>query len=269
MAKEVRQTDAFFRDLLQSLKLYRVWGFLAVNDLRVRYARSRLGFAWIIVSFAVWAGGVGLVYAQLFDLTATQFVPFLTIGFALWGFISASIVESGSAFLVATGYVKQFSLPKQIYVWRIILSQAISLALTLLICGAVVIWFRPTAVRELPLALPGLVLLLLAGSLHAFLFAYLTPYVRDLPHAASSALNVIFFLTPIIFPPELLQKRGLSILSSVNPFHFLIESVRAPLLTGRFPDSEAYIGALVYLCLLGFVTMLLCRRLDRLVVYAL
>jgi lipopolysaccharide transport system permease protein len=266
---DARQSGRFSRDLVASIRLFRVWGFLAVNDLRVRFARSRLGFGWIFLSFAVWAGGVGLVYARLFELDAKEFVPYLTIGFAIWGYLTSSIVESGSAFIVAAGYIKQFNLPKQVYVWRAILSQAITLGLTLIICVAVLLMLRPQALATSYLAIPGLALLLLAGALHAFLFAYITPYVRDLPHAASSALNVVFFLTPIIFPAKLLRSRGLDILFSVNPFYYLIEGVRYPLLNDALAKPEIYLGAVTYIAILTTFAAVVCGKLDRRIVYAL
>jgi ABC-type polysaccharide/polyol phosphate export permease len=266
---EARHLGRFFRDLAASIRLFPIWRFLAVNDLRVRFARSRLGFGWIFLSFAIWAGGVGLVYAQLFQLDATEFVPYLTVGFAIWGYLTASIVESGSAFIVAAGYVKQFNLPKQVYVWRAILSQAITLGLTLIICVVVLVILRPQVLATSYLALPGLLLLLFAGACHAFLFAYLTPYVRDLPHAAGSAMNVLFFLTPIIFPASLLRSRGLDILFSVNPFYYLIEGVRYPLLNAAPAAPSVYLGAVAYIAALALFSALVCGKLDRRIVYAL
>ena len=267
MTSKTRQTGRFLPDLVSSLGHYRIWRFMAVNDLRARFARSRLGFGWIIVSFAVWAFGVGVVYAQLFELHAADFVPFLTIGFALWGYIVSSIVDSGGAFIISAGYVKQFNLPKQVYVWRLILSQLMSLGMTLLICAVVVLWFQPTAMLNVLYMLPGVALLVCACVLHAFLSAYITPYVRDLPHAASSALNVIFFVTPIIFPPALLKARNLEFLTAVNPFYYLIEGVRAPLLAGGLADATVYLGAAVYVLILLAVALPLCTLLDRRVVY--
>ena len=268
MASNTRQTGRFLPDLVSSLAYYRIWTFMAVNDLRARFARSRLGFAWIIVSFAVWAFGVGVVYAQLFELKAVDFVPFLTVGFALWGYIVSSIVDSGGAFIISAGYVKQFNLPKQVYVWRLILSQLMTLGMTLLICAIVVMWFRPSAFANVAYMLPGLALLVCACILQAFLSAYLTPYVRDLPHAASSALNVIFFLTPIIFPPQLLKTRHLDFLIAVNPFYYLIEGVREPLLSGGLADPSVYVGAGVYVLILLAMAWTICSALDCRVVYA-
>jgi ABC-type polysaccharide/polyol phosphate export permease len=265
----MRQTGNFLSDSIRGLGLWRVWGYLAINDLRGRFARSMLGFAWILVSFAIWAAGVGLIYARLFNLDANSFVPFLTIGFALWGFISASFVESSGALINSSGYVKQFNLPKQTYIFRSLLSQIITLSMSLAVCFIILAIFRVLTFQGVIFALPGLLLLLFAAMLHAFLSAYITPYVRDFPHAISSLLNVLFFVTPIIFPAQMLEKKGLGTIFVYNPFYYLLEVVREPLLQGTMPGSNIWIGAGAYVTLLGIVVWALCRSLDKRLVYAL
>jgi ABC-type polysaccharide/polyol phosphate export permease len=265
----MRQSGVFHRDVVNGLRLWRVWGYLAINDLRGKFARSSLGAAWIVVSFAIWAGGVGLIYARLFQLDTRTFVPFLTVGFALWGFITASFVESSSSFLGSAGYVKQFNLPKQVYIYRTLLAQIITLSFSLLVCLVVIAVFGHFSLTGLVLALPGLVLLIVAAAFHAFLSAYVTPYLRDFPHAMSSLMNVIFFVTPIIFPAKMLEERGLGAVYQFNPFYYLLEVVRHPLLTGSSPEPDIWGGALAYILVLALVVMPFCKRLDSRLVYAL
>lgn len=265
----MRQTGVFHRDVLNGLKLWRVWGYLAINDLRGKFARSSLGAAWIVVSFAIWAGGVGLIYARLFQLDTRTFVPFLTVGFALWGFITSSFVESSGSFLGSAGYVKQFNLPKQVYIYRSVLAQTITLTFSLLVCLAVIAVFGSFSFAGLALALPGVMLLVTAAIFHAFLSAYITPYLRDFPHAVSSLMNVIFFVTPIIFPAKMLEERGLGAVYQFNPFYYLLEVVREPLLTGSTPATATWGGAVAYVTVLALVVMPFCRRLDSRLVYAL
>ncbi|MEO8346089.1 MAG: ABC transporter permease [Betaproteobacteria bacterium] len=264
------QSGNFLHDLMLAFRRWRVWSYLAVNDLKVRYARSRFGFAWIFISFAVWAAGVGFLYGRLFEIELREFVPFLTIGFAAWGFITGTMVDCGGALISAAGYVKQFNQPKQIYVWRSFATQVMSFSLSLLVCGAVLAIFGRLSIAGVACALPGLALLVAAGAGHAFLFSYLTPFFRDLPYALSSALNVVFFVTPIIFTPALLAKRGLDSFYLFNPFYYLIEVVRAPLMTGVLPHWMTLAGAAAYVLVLGVVAFgVVCKALDRRIVYAL
>ncbi len=261
---------SFVRDLLLSLRQWRVWTYLAINDLKVRYARSHFGFAWIFISFGVWAAGIGLMYARLFEFDARDFVPFLAIGFAIWGFITGTLVDCGSTLLIAAGYVKQFNRPKQIYVWRGFATQVVTFAFSLVVCIVVLAIVGRLSLAALACSVPGLLLLGAACAVHAFLSAYLTPFIRDLPYALGSALNVVFFVTPIIFTPALLAKRGLDGIYLFNPFYYLIEVVRAPLLTGSLPPLATLGIAAAYVVVVGGLTFgVVCKALDRRIVYAL
>ena len=267
--RSIVQTGRFFTDFANAMALWKLWSFLALNDLRARFARTMLSYGWVLATFAIWAAGVGFVYARLFDLDVKEFAPFLTIGFAVWGFIVASFTDSSTAFVGAAGYIKQFNLPKQVYVFRSVFSQSVSFALTLIVCVVVVTACGKFTVAGLLIGLVGVIVVLAAGLAHAFLSAYLTPYVRDFPHAIGSLLSVLFFLTPIIFPAELLARRGLDMIYRYNPFYYLLEMVRAPLLTGRWPEPSIVLGALAYLVVIWAIVFAVCKPLDRKLAYAL
>lgn len=265
----MRQSGEFIADTANAWAKWRVWAQMARNDLRNRYARSVFGPAWLFISFALWAVGVGLIYARLFNLDSAEFVPFLTIGFAVWSFITGSFVEGSSALLGASGYIKQFNLPKQVYLLRSLLTQLVAFGLGLLVCFVVLAIYSQLTLQSVLYALPGLLLLCLAGGIHVFLSAYVTPYLRDFPHAMGSIMSVLFFVTPIIFTPQMLHEKGLDGVYRYNPFYYLIEGVRYPLLHSSPPDMSVWLGALAY-CVVGAIVVgLFCRHLDKRVVYAL
>jgi ABC-2 type transport system permease protein/lipopolysaccharide transport system permease protein len=52
----------------------------------------------------------------------------------------------------------------------------------------------------------------------------------------------MFFMTPIIWKPDMLPGRALIL--HLNPFYYLVEVIRAPLL-GHVPDARVWIGVLL------------------------
>ena len=52
----------------------------------------------------------------------------------------------------------------------------------------------------------------------------------------------MFFVTPIMWKPELLRTR--SYIAEFNPFYHLVEVVRAPLL-GQMPSANTYLAVLL------------------------
>src|SRR5260370_13585814 len=98
------------------------------------------------------------------------------------------------------------------------------------------VWVGPSEpCRALPLCLivvNPLWIVLLVGIL-------CTRY-RDLPQIITNALQVAFYVTPIIWAPTLLP--GGSLLLDLNPFYHLIEIVRA-LLLGNCPWPENWLAS--------------------------
>src|SRR5580765_7027948 len=120
---QYRQTGYFFRDLLNAFKLWPIWFRLAQNELKNKYSRSLFGRGWIFLSFGIWAAGVGAVYSKLFGVDMRELSPYICLGFAILVYINAKSTESGYALVNSPGYIKQFNMPKQVYVLKAALVQ--------------------------------------------------------------------------------------------------------------------------------------------------
>jgi lipopolysaccharide transport system permease protein len=261
--------QVLWRDSVKALALSRVWLFMGRQDLKRRFRGSFLGPLWILLHLLLFVGGVGLIYGLLFGQDLRMFLPFLTIGYVTWQLLVSSIVEAGSAFVVAEGYIKQFPFPKQVYILRMLVSSGVTFAMGLaiaLLAQLALGVFNPLGWL---LAVPGLVLLTIAVLLQIAIFAYLGAAFRDLPHALSGLILILFYVTPIVFPPTLLADHGLAIVYLVNPFFHLIEIVRHPMTSNSFAEWPSYLLALAYLVALLLIGSFVALRLDRRVVFLL
>ncbi|MBS0201246.1 MAG: ABC transporter permease [Proteobacteria bacterium] len=266
---QYRQTGRFFKDVMNSIRLRPVWFRLARNELKTKYSRSIFGRGWIFLSFGIWAAGVGAVYSKLFGVDMHELSPYICLGFALWGYITANITESGYALVNAPGYIKQFNLPKQTYILKAALVQATNFFLSLLVCLLVLLFFNRLEVMGVLYAIPGICILVMVGVIHSFFSAYITPYFRDFPMVMGSVMSILFFLTPIIFTVNTLKGHGLGALMVFNPFYYLVEIVRYPLMNGKAPDISVWGGALAYMAVAALLAWVFCRHADKKVVYAL
>ena len=71
---------------------------------------------------------------------------------------------------------------------------------------------------------------------------------RDIPLIITSLIQVLFFLTPVMWRPELLGRHAWS--ANLNPLHHLLEIVRAPLVDGRMPGLSW--AAVIGMAFVGF-----------------
>lgn len=256
-------------DTIASCWHWRVWTFLGIQDIKTRFRRSFIGPLWILLNLGLFVGGAGVVYGLMFGQPMKEFLPFVITGMVIWGFLLSSFTEAGSAFIGAEGYIKQFSYPKQIYLLRAVVAYGVVLLVgfcAIILMQIAIGGFEPTGWL---LAIPGLALLMIAALAHITISAYLGTRFRDWPHALAGLLQVIFFVTPIMYPIKLLQAKNLDFIYKINPLYYLVDIVRHPILTGSFAPIENYSFALAYIFLIWIVAIFVARKLDHRLVFLL
>jgi lipopolysaccharide transport system permease protein len=229
-------------DFTSGLTLWPLWGRLGWNDILQRYRRSFLGPFWLTASMAIMVSSLGILYAEIFRTPIRDFLPFLCVGLLTWTLLSSFLVEGGALFVGAESYIKQIRLPYSVYVYRSSWSKLVIFVHNFVIYFGVLLYFQiwPGAVALL--AIPGLLLVLVNGALATLCIGMVSARFRDVPQIISSIVQIVFFVTPIMWKPELLQNR--SFVVEFNPFFHLIEVVRAPLL-GTIPSRNNYIAVLL------------------------
>lgn len=232
-----RAPQTALRDVVEGAALWRLWGILGWNDILQRYRRSVLGPLWLTASMAVMVIALGVLYAQLFKSEIHDFLPYLCVGLLVWNFLSTFLTEAGALFVGSESYIKQIRLPYSVYVYRSGWSKLIIFAHNFLIYFGVLIYFEIWPGSVALLAIPGMVLVTINGCLVSLSLGLVSARFRDIPQLVSSITQIIFFVTPIMWKPELLQHKAY--IAQLNPFYHLVEVVRAPLL-GNLPDYNTY-----------------------------
>ena len=205
-------------------------------------------------------GALGYVYGDLFKASLNDYVPFLASGFIAWNLISNLIIEGCSVFIAATGYIRQLRLPSSLYVFRLAWRSLIIFFHNALVFVVVAILFKVEPSWRLLWLLPGLAVILYTGVWLALVLGALCARFRDIPQLVSSLVQVVFFMTPIMWKPELLTGRPMFV--KENPFYHFVELIRAPLL-GH--DIQAHTWLMTLGCALfgSLASFLLFVRLRR------
>ncbi len=263
------QLAVLLNDNRTALRNWRVWVHMGVSDLSNRFSKSALGPLWIVLNLAMWVVGVGLVYAKLFNMEMREFLPFLTIGFGVWGFLVATLSEGGQAFVMAEGYIKQFTYPKQIYLLRFLVNYSLVLLVSIVAFFVVAALYERRIDFGTLWVFVGLAVLVLISYAHITIMAYLTARFRDLPHGVASLMQVLFFLTPVMFTAEKLAEKGLDFIYRYNPLYYLIEIVRYPLMEAKAAPVEVYAACGIYLVFVYLAAFITARMLDKRLVYIL
>lgn len=229
-------------DMVAGLASWRLWGRLGWNDILQRYRRSILGPFWLTASMAIMIVALGVLYAGLFNTPVEDFLPFLCVGLLVWTLLASFLVEGGTLFTGSESYIKQIRLPYSVYVYRSTWSKLVIFFHNLIIYFAVLFYFQIWPGTVGLLAIPGLIAVIINGALASLTIGIVSARFRDVPPLIGSVVQIVFFVTPIFWKPELLK--GREYITDFNPFFHLLEIVRAPLL-GSVPSAKSWFAVLL------------------------
>lgn len=231
-----------FIDLEQGAKQSELWMTMAIKDMRQRYRRSILGPFWLTLSMGVFVAALSLLYAGILNQPLDEYLPYVASGFVVWGLTSAMVLDGAQTFSANDRIIRQLPAPLSIYAYRMVFQSLIIFLHNILIYIVVALLFAIKPGASLLLALPGLILLCFNGLWMGLLLGLISARFRDVPQILASLIQVLFFLTPIIWRPDMLPGRAFIV--DWNPLYHFIEIVRAPLL-GNVPAIETYLITLM------------------------
>lgn len=237
-------------DVWESLRQIQLAFYLAYSDIRQRYRRSSLGPFWITISTAVMIATIGIIFGNLFKSPMEEFLPFLAAGLIIWSFIGACISDATTVFAASESIIKQLPLPLFLHVERMVLKNLFIFFHNIIIFPFVCLFVGRPLSWDMVIAIPGLALLVVNLSWIALIISVICTRFRDLGQIVASILQVLFYLTPILWMPKLLPERTSHMILDLNPFYHFIEVVRAPLMN-EMPSVDSYIW-LVSLGILGW-----------------
>jgi ABC-2 type transport system permease protein/lipopolysaccharide transport system permease protein len=238
-------------------ELMRFWPVvqnMVVQELRVRYQRSILGFVWTLLNPLLMMCTLSVVFSYL--VTRVENYPlFLFAGMVPWTFLSTSISESAYCIIQNENLIKKIYLPKLIFPLVRVLIGLVTFVLSLSALF-VLLWtanlFAATGLTtwtlgarlslsmlSLPVAIGLLAVFVLGLSL---IVATVNTFFRDCGHLVAVFLQAWYFLTPILFPID--QFRNIPQWRfKLNPAFYFIELFHEILVAGHWPPWEFFAAA--------------------------
>jgi ABC-type polysaccharide/polyol phosphate export permease len=229
-----------------ALAAYELWLFLAWQDIRLRYRRSKIGPLWITLSMAIFCLALGVVYSKLFKVETVEYLPYLSVSFVVWGFISTMLAEFPNLYVDNAAFIKDIRINPFIILFRAAARNLLTFGHNALIIVAVDVYFRIDPGFVALLALPGLLLVLANLLAIGVTLSLIGARFRDIAPITQSLIQVLFFITPITWLPRLVAES--SWIVRFNPFANYLDLVRSPLL-GNMPDPRSWLTAVVTLAI--------------------
>ena len=217
-----------------------LWSTLAHLDLKSRYRGSLLGPFWLTITTGTLIAGIGFLYGGLFNQPLDDYIPYIAVSIVLWTLISGCLTEGSAVYFTEGLILRQLPVPSSIFITRLIYRNILVFAHNVVIVFVVYFLYPPVWHAGLIWVPFGLVVLLVNLWWMCFIIGVLGARFRDFAPIVTSLVQMMFFLTPIIWSAESLPQRAFFI--NANPFYHLIEVVRGPLIAPGLPWTSIVVA---------------------------
>lgn len=216
---------------------------LVRRDVLTRYKRSILGVAWTMLNPLGMMLVLTIAFSQLFGGTRA-YPAYVLTGLVAWNFFSQTTMASMNQMVWGGGLLGKIYIPRTVFVLSSIGTGLVNLLLSILPL-IVVLLITGTPIRLTMLFLPVSILSLMAFSLGVgLLLSTWAIYFYDVTEMYQIVLTAWMYLTPIIYPEEIVPEPVRTWLFTLNPMYHLVNIFRAPIYEGALPDVRQIVAAL-------------------------
>lgn len=197
------------------------------NNVRSRYAQAVLGIIWVVLLPLAQAVIMAFVFSQLVRIPVgdVPFVSFYLAALVPWTFINNGVNQGAVSILGQMPLINQVYFPREILPLVKLGELAVDALFTfvaLIVVNAIVGIYPNLNWIFLPL-LTGIALL---GTFGIVLFlSVLTVFIRDIPQLVFVSMQLLFYLSPIIYPVSFIPEQ-LRWIVMLNPLVPLIQGYR-------------------------------------------
>jgi len=241
---------------------------LVVRDLRVRYSRSVLGYVWTILDPLLMSSIYFFVFSFLFkrgNVGHDPYILFLVIGLLSWQWFTGCLTGTSGALLADAKLVRSTSLPREIWVVRVVIAKGIEYVLSLPVLAVFTLFYVVQGKGHLNVGLllmpVGLVMqfVLLIGL--GLLLAPITTLVTDVARLIPLVVRILFYTTPVLYSGDIIPHPYDRIVW-LNPMTGVLEMLRAGFFNQPVHSGPILVGAVVTVALL-FIGATTFGRLER------
>ncbi len=253
------------RDFVDGARNWRVWYLLGGNNLRQRYSRSALGQWWIVVGTAIINIAFGLLWSQLWGHPIEEYLPYVAIGHICWGLITGPLMEAIQTLPANSFYYVNQQAPISTSFFAGYFRSILVFVHNLVFIPVLWLVFGSPDFSAFWAIIPALFLISVIAVNLSILIGLLSCRFRDAGQVIGNALQVIYFLTPVMWMAEFLPKRAVFVVE-YNPFAQMLFILRDPLL-GKTPELYSWVFCVALALVTFFASIAALNTYGRRAVY--
>ena len=217
---------------------------LALNDIKLRYKNSFLGFLWSFLEPLLILTVLLFVFTHVIKSTIESYPLYLLLGLIIWYMFSRSTSMGLSSLTDNAHIIQKIHLRKEIFVLSSCLTGFMMMLIEFAAFGVFLVAFSfipPATALLFPLLLIEILILSVGISL---LLSIANVYFRDIKFIWQVVLQAGFFLSPIIYSLDMFPSDIRTILE-LNPISHLITIAHDLMLYGNLPAISSILYVLI------------------------
>jgi len=219
---------------------------MTVRHLRGQYKQSVLGYAWAFVNPLSQLLILTFVFSTILRVPSegTPYALFVLVGLVPWMFFSNALGSATESVVGAAGLVTKVYFPREVLPTAAVLTKLVDLGFGVLILVGLMVYFgEPPAPTSWWLPILFCIHMIFVLGL-SYPLAALNLFFHDVRFLVGVALTLWFYLTPVLYPVDLVPQRY-QVFYDVNPNSLFINAYRRVLLHGESPGLEKVMLGLV------------------------
>jgi lipopolysaccharide transport system permease protein len=204
---------------------------LAWRDVKVRYKQTVLGFLWALLQPFMKMVVFSLIFGALarLDSRGYPYPVFVFAGLLPWQFFADCLTRAGESIVSFQDVVTKVYFPRLLVPLSTILSSLIDFAISLLVLAGLMVYYHMPVTWGILLLVPLVLLTAMIALGVGTLLAGLNVAYRDFRYVIPFLLQLWMFLTPVIYPPNIVPE-GWRWLISLNPMTGIVDAYRYAIL---------------------------------------
>ena len=240
---------------------------LVSRDLKVKYRRSVLGYLWSVLNPLLMMVVLTTVFQNVFRSNIEYFPVYYLTGALIFNFFSEATTGAMISIIGSSSLIKKVYIPKYIFPLEKCLFSFVNMIFSLAAVLIIIIGMQmPVTVTALLFLVPMFYTLLYSIGL-GLILASLTVFFRDLGHLYGVLVLAWQYLTPVIYPIEILPD-SVQRLMWINPLYYYVSYFRQIIMYGSIPDLRTNIICLTYGIVTILIGLLVFKKLqDKFILY--
>jgi ABC-type polysaccharide/polyol phosphate export permease len=231
---------------------------LALKELRTRYKKSVLGWAWSLLNPLTQMAIFTFIFLYVFKATPPigdpsglqNFPLYFLSGVLPFNFFSISVGVGIGAVQGGAGLIKKVQFPHEHLVFSVVLAQFVTLMIEMGVLTVAMLIGGNMVLPWLPVAFVLLALLALFSTGVALMLAALNVFYHDVNYLWGILAQILFYATPIIYDPATIDVNALKWIANYGPTGSFITAMHEVMYNLRMPGA----GRFLQLSILAFGT---------------